>query len=225
MEKTIKEIEKERKTGMWGFLGLAMWAFLGLGLEIAILIGENGIYRTDMRQWAIWQNCLHWTLTCMVWLSMVAILIKTSKKQYDFDPLSFIRKPNRKAFGIAILITIIGIMVMTLSWKGFKPLMELKHKTMVCFMFQYVYYFCETAIFSLIIIFGQKFGEGLTQKENIPWGGILLAITWGAVHIWTQDLATGIESIFFSILFGIIYLLMKKDIRWSYLFNACIFLL
>ena len=58
MEKTIKEIEKERKTGMWGFLGLAMWAFLGLGLEIVILIGENGIYRTDMRQWAIWQNCL-----------------------------------------------------------------------------------------------------------------------------------------------------------------------
>lgn len=224
MEKGFNKNGKKQDVSQWGFLSLSLYAFLGLGLELVVLLGESFIYKGNIGKWATWQNCLHWTLTCMVWISMVLVLLKVAKNQYDFDPFRFKRVSNEKGLGAALLIVIIGIVTMTLSWKGFKPWMELRNKSLVEFIFQYIYYFCETAIFSLIIIFGQQFGEEMTQNKKLPWGGLLLAITWGAVHILTQDMATGIESIIFSVLFGIIYLLMKKDIRWSYPLIACIFI-
>lgn len=77
----------------------------------------------------------------------------------------------------------------------------------------------------MIIVFGQQFGEMQFKNKMIPWGGLLLTVTWGLAHIFTKDLATGIETVIISIAYGLIYLLMKKNIKWSYFFIALCFML
>ncbi len=47
----------------------------------------------------------------------------------------------------------------------------------------YLYYIFEVVLVVLIIIYGQKAIETLLKKESlIPFGGIILAMTWGAIH-------------------------------------------
>jgi len=46
---------------------------------------------------------------------------------------------------------------------------------------------------------------------------MFLALTWGILHFPLQGRSGGIYAIFFSIVAGIIYVVMGKDFRWSYL--------
>lgn len=84
-------------------------------------------------------------------------------------------------------------------------------------------------ISNIIIVFGQKYGEMKFKNNkkvyNFPWGALLLAVTWGLVHILTKDVLCGIESIMFSIVFGITYLLLRKNTKLTYLFITLMFIL
>lgn len=218
MEKSNKKISS------WKFFWLAIDAFLGLGLEMVILIGEMQIYGYGFEQMNKWQNLLHWGLTCLVWGIMTWFLINQSKKKYNFSIWDFSAVPDQKNKLIASVLVLILIAEAAFSWKGFKPYMEFQGKGIIIFIGQYIYYLFETAIFMLIVIFGQKFGEMAFKKESIPWGGILLAITWASAHILTKNFQTGIESMFCALLYGIIYLLMKKNPKWSYALIAISFM-
>ena len=219
----MKENSKKRISS-WSFFWLAMDAFLGLGLEMVILIGEMQVYGQGLAQMNTWQTLLHWGLTCLVWGLTTCFLLNQSKKKYDFNIWENQAVPDKKNIIIAGILVLILIAQATLSWKGFKPYMEFQGKKVIIFAGQYIYYLFETAIFMLIVIFGQKFGEMLFNKKSIPWGGILLAITWASVHILTKDFRTGIESIFCALLYGMIYLVMKKNPKWSYVLIAISFM-
>jgi hypothetical protein len=41
-------------------------------------------------------------------------------------------------------------------------------------------------LISLIIVFGQKVCEKWFHNEKIPYGGIILGLTWGLVHTYTK---------------------------------------
>lgn len=69
---------------------------------------------------------------------------------------------------------------------------------------------------TLILVFGQKAFEQWFNKVNIPYGGIILALTWGVAHFFTKDILTGIVTIISSLAFGSIYLLVNRDIRKNY---------
>lgn len=108
-----------------------------------------------------------------------------------------------------------------ISWNGFKPIIEYQRLGLLKFVFQYIYYFFEVALFTLIIVFGQIACEKWFKKANIPYGGILAAITWGAAHLFTKmDFATGVISIIGGFLFGSVYLLTNRNllITFSILF-------
>lgn len=84
------------------------------------------------------------------------------------------------------------------------------------------------ALVLLIIIFGQKAFETLLKKKiHIPFGGILLALTWGAMHfVFTGiDFWNGISCMIFSILSGIMYLKLKRKITYAYIFITLGYLL
>ena len=50
--------------------------------------------------------------------------------------------------------------------------------------------------------------------EKIPYGGIILGLTWGLAHIFTKgSLAIGLLSAFGGFLFGAAYLFVNKDYR------------
>lgn len=217
--------KQEKKMSAWDYLGLALYAFLGLGLEMVLIGVEQAIYNSSLSEYTEWQNNLHWIATCMVWGIFAYVLYRVSKQKYGFDYMKKVTMPSKKSIILAVILTIAGIIEMTISWGGFKPYIEFAGKTPSMFLFQYLYYIFETSLFVLIVIFGQKFGEEKFKNKWIPYGGIVLSLTWGLVHIWTQGIATGIETVVFSIVFGIIYLCVKKSAKLTYFFCACIFLL
>ena len=51
--------------------------------------------------------------------------------------------------------------------------------------------------------------------KYIPWGGIMCGLTWGLVHILTKDLATGLGRLVMFLLYGGVYLLLEKNIRYA----------
>lgn len=80
-------------------------------------------------------------------------------------------------------------------WGGFKPAAEFAAMSPFTFLIQYLYYSAEAFLLFLIIAHGQQ-GFVLVFKKHtlFPFGGILLAITWGLVHIFTQNFSTGIYA-------------------------------
>jgi len=161
----------------------------------------------------------------MIWGLFTVVLIKTAKKKYYFDVMDFHDKIDRNRLLIAVALAILGIVTEMILEGRFKPVYEFEKLAFVEFIFQYVYYLFEVAIFILIIIFGQKFGEMIFRNTKIPWGGFMLSLTWGGVHFFTQGIETGIALLIYAVLYGTIYLLVKKNFKLSYLLIACMFLL
>lgn len=96
---------------------------------------------------------------------------------------------------------------------------EFRRNELIEFIFQNIYYIFEVGLVFLIIAFGQEFFEKLFNRNtNVPYGGIVLALTWGLIHILTQsDIITGLVVMLFSVIYGIIYLLLNKNSKLTYL--------
>lgn len=93
------------------------------------------------------------------------------------------------------------------------------------FFFQYIYYIFEIVLVTLILVFGQIACEKWFKRVNIPYGGIVIAITWGMGHFLTKDFSTGISCMFLGLAYGSIYLLVNRDIRKTYLILWVMFVL
>lgn len=79
---------------------------------------------------------------------------------------------------------------------------------------------------SLIIIFGQKACEKWFNNEVIPYGGIILALTWGIIHIVSKEsILIGLISVCGGFLFGTVYLIVGKDYRKTLLLMFLMFVL
>lgn len=51
---------------------------------------------------------------------------------------------------------------------------------------------------------------------NVPYGGIILVITWGVAHFFTKGIETGIVCMISGFAFGSVYLLVNRDIRKAF---------
>lgn len=123
------------------------------------------------------------------------------------------------------MISIISVAITTILWGGVKPIKELQSNGLIIWLFQNIYYCFESVIILLIIIFGQKYGEIIFKQENMIYGGIFLSLSWGLIHMLTQGFATGIFTLIISIAYGLIYLLLNKNIKFTYLIITLIFIL
>lgn len=200
------------------YLGYALYAFGALGLEILLIIIEKNIFGYSNNKWTTTQNILHWVITCVLWGIVSYVLYKKLPKENN--------SINNIKWHIAGIIFIIGIVYTTLSWKGFKPVIEFFSNGTLKFLVQYIYYGFEGILITLIIALGQKaFELWFENNKNIPFGGILLALTWGAVHFLTQGNSTGIYSCVLSILYGLTYLSLNRNFKISYIAITLIFML
>lgn len=128
----------------------------------------------------------------------------------------------------ALLGIVLAIVMSYFSWDGFKIIKEFQSKGLLKFIFQYIYYMVETAMFLLIIVFGQKAIELWTQKRNVPWGGIICGLTWGIVHLVSRgffDIENGVLCTILGFMFGTAYLLANRDIRKSWLILFLMFVM
>ena len=219
--KTIKTI------GWTDYLNLGLYAFLGLGLEVVLaFLIEPIIFNTDIAGYSTGQIIGHWITTIILWGIMAFILTKVSKKKYGFDYWAYKGELNRKEWVIALLLVLLAIGMSIWDWRGFKMHKEFHNLGWLKFVFQYIYYLMETVLILLIVVFGQKAGELKFHKSNIPWGGMLVGLTWGLVHALTKgELSAGILSFVSGVLYGIVYLIVKKDVKIAYPLIACMFVL
>lgn len=210
-----KELHKE---SAMDYLGYALYAFGGLGIEILLMMIERNLWGVHASEWTRNQNIIHWGVTCAVWGMFSVVLLKKATKVS-------IKVKDINWLSVSALV-ICSIMYTSYVWGGFKPAIELNSNGIIKFTVQYIYYAFESMLILLIIAHGQKSFETLMKKcVNLPVGGFLLAITWGVIHILTQGINTGIYACIQSVFFGIMYLFLKRDIKFSYIAITLMFML
>lgn len=199
------------------YLVLALLAFAGIGLEIVLAFGiEPILYGASIGEWTDLQNIIHWVVTCILWGLVSWYLIRFAKKKYEFD---IFQKGDKMAVWqwLLIAVFVVGSLILSyFDWNGSKVIKEFYANGPVKFVFQYIYYIFETVLVTLILVFGQKAFEKWFHRKNIPYGGIIVAITWGIGHFFTKDILTGIVTVISGLAFGSVYLLAGRDIRKTY---------
>ena len=213
------------KTGFFDLL-MVLIAFAGLGFEavLAFMI-EPLLYGCDMKSWSVTQNVIHWILTCIVWGLTGFLVIRLAKRFEDFDIFKKGKKMKRWQWLLVILIIIFSLIISYIDWNGSKVLKEFNANGPVKFVFQYIYYCFEVVLVTLILIFGQLAFEKWFKRKNIPYGGIVVALTWGIAHIFTKNLYVGIITMISGLAFGSVYLLTNRDIKISYVILWFMFVL
>lgn len=92
--------------------------------------------------------------------------------------------------------------------------MEWNSRGPLLFVFQYIYYLAEGFLISLVIVYGQLACEKWFRNDKIPYGGIVLGLSWGLMHIVSKgDVWIGLLSAFAGFLFGAAYVIVNKDYR------------
>ncbi len=240
METAIKENKgkkqkKELKERGSEYFWLAMYAFGGLGIEVLYAFWlEPMIYGHEMNQFTTSQSLLHWTVTCITWLIVIFLILRYAKNKLDFD----IRNNQGRVKPIGWIVSILVILFITIincvdtgTVQNLKIVREFGNLGPLKFVFQHLYYLVEIGLVTLILVFGQIamekwFKKIAGSKENIPYGGIVVGLTWGLVHWLTKSSwLMGVEGLALGFLFGSIYLLLSRDIRKTYVVLAIAFIL
>ena len=213
------------KKGFFYFT-MALLAFAGIGLEVLLaFVIEPPVYGTDIQNWTTVQNILHWVFTCILWGASAFGVITLAKKKGDFDIFQKGNKVELWKWIVIVLIIILSLVVSYMDWNGFKVVKEFKANGALKFVFQYLYYCFEVLLVTLILVFSQKAFETWFKNPNIPYGGIIVALTWGVGHFFTKDIVTGIVTMVSGLAFGSVYLLVNRDIKKAYAILWLIFVL
>lgn len=215
----------KQETGFTYFT-LALLAFAGIGLEVllAFLI-EPIIYASPMAEWTVSQNIAHWVITCILWGLVGFGLTRFAKAAYGFSIFEKGKKMKAWQWAAVAILIFVSLLISFFDWNGFKVIIEFYANGWLKFIFQYIYYIFETMLITLILIFAQKAFEKWFHNENIPYGGIILSLTWGVAHFFTKDITTGLVCMFSGLAYGSIYLLVNRDFRKAYFVTFIIFVL
>ena len=215
----------KKATGL-DFLVLALLAFGGIGLEVILALGiEPILYGAQLGEWSTLQNILHWTITSALWGGVAYLLVRNAKKKYDFDIFKKGEKLKLWKWLLIAAFIVLSLMISYKDWNGSKVIKEFVFNGWLKFIFQYIYYIFETVLVTLILVFAQKAFEKWFHKENIPYGGIAIALTWGIGHFFTKDIMTGIACMISGFAFGSVYLLANRDIRKTFPIVLAMFVL
>ena len=196
-----------KKASGINYMILALLAFASIGLEVLLAFGlEPMIYSSPINEWTDLQTIIHWVVTCSLWGVASWRIVRFAKKKYDFDLFQKGDKMSAWQWAFVAVFMIGSLILSYFDWNGSKVIKE----------FYANYYFFETALVTLILVFGQNAFEKWFHKQNIPYGGIIVAITWGIGHFFTKDILTGIVTVISGMAFGSVYLLVNRDIRKTY---------
>lgn len=208
------------------FLLLTLLAIAGFSLEFVLaFLLEPILFGVPLNQYSTTQYIIHWITTCVLWGTVGFGLVIIAKNVCCFNILKNGNKMVWWQWGIIIFCVFVSWIVSYNNWGGFKVIKEYNNLGLLKFTFQYVYYLFETMLVTLALVFSQKAFESWFHKDNIPYGGIVLALTWGAGHFFSKDIFTGILCVIVSLAYGSLYLLTNRDVIKTYLFLSMMFIL
>lgn len=220
-----------RKEEKWyHYLWMALISFACFILEFfALFVIERMLFTNSVNEYTFVEKSIHSVLTAGLWAISIVAIIKFSQKYYGFpEKNKSDHKINPRAWLVTWLCFSVCKLITFIDWHTLKIIGEFQIKEPIQFLAQYVYYIFEMGLVCLIIIYGQKaFETLLKRKTQIPFGGILLAFTWGILHFASRgiDLWNGTSCMIFSILSGVMYLKLNRKITYSYIFIALGYLL
>lgn len=224
MKNNLKSIFKSEG---YQYFEYAMLAFAGLGLEVLYAFWlEPLIYGHSMKEFTTAECIIHWTVTILTWLLVAYLIVKSAKRNLGFQ----LKGTNSKwtLVGIIASCILIGLMLVInyVDVGGLKIIHEFHRLGILKFIFQHLYYLAEVILFTLIIVFGQHSLEQLFRKKNVPYGGIIVGLTWGLAHWFTKgSIWIGLEGLVLGFLFGAIYLFLGRDFKKTYIVLALTFVI
>ena len=171
------------------------------------------------------ESLLHWGMTILCWSIVWGYLWRCASRQ-GLALWQLRERPSAAGAALAVVLALGCVWISNQSTGTLKILREWDQMGPLLFLGQHLYYLAEMGLVLLILAFGQAFGERMWSRRHIPWGGILLACTWGGVHALSKgSLTQGVEGFLCSLLYGVIYLLLKKNTGISYALLTVTFVL
>lgn len=148
-----------------------------------------------------------------------------SKKNKDVETPSLLKVL------MTFLITFIPIMIISalLGWNlkivdDFGQKIESIKVTSV--ISQYVQFLLKILWTTIIIVLVQEGMEKIVvTKAKIPWGGIVLMLTFGILELFLFDGKFKIMYLLFNLIFGVIYLLTNKSFSKTYWISYILYIL
>ena len=214
------------------YLWLSLLSFGAFMLEyFSIFVIELVFLNVDIWNYTENQRSIHCIIMAFMWAVVIAMLLFFSQKYFCFPSGENKEEKISLKNWIITFVCLIGCKILTfIDWHTLKVAGEVQDKNTYQFLTQYLYYIFEVMLVLMIIIYGQKAIETLLKKESsIPFGGIILAVTWGAFHFVSRgaglEIWNGISTIIFSVLSGVMYLRLNRKCLYSYFFIAIGYLL
>lgn len=222
----LGEIMNDKKVTGFDYLWLSLYAVAGLCFELLLVFIEQ-VIGIDINNSTSSQIIIHWCITIIIWVLIGIIIIKLGKKTTNFDIWENTNKKLKVWQVVAIILCfVINIAVKYIDWDGFKVIQEFQSRGILLFIFQYLYYIAEGFLISLIVVYGQKACEIWLKKENIPYGGIILGLTWGLGHILSKgSVKVGLLSAIAGVLFGAVYLFVNRDYKKTFPIITLLFMI
>ena len=203
----------EKKISGFDYLWCALYACAGFALELLLVQIEN-IIGINTSQYTPAQNIIHLLITTALWIAAGFLVIYIGKRTTGFQILAI--KAQMKPwqyFAIAICF-VVNLIAKCLDWGGFKPYLEFTRLGLTAFIFQYIYYMAEGFLISLVIVYAQKACETWFKNDKLPYGGIILGLTWGVAHILSKgSVLVSVLAVIAAFLFGAAYVFVNKDYR------------
>ena len=221
------------KTVKWSrYLWLSLLCFSFFLLELVSIFGIEMLFlRVDVWAYTPDQRARHSLITAALWAAAMAALLLYARRRYGFPTRAGIRQKSSARDWAAALLCLAGCKVMTfIDWQTLKIIGEARGKTAFQFCAQYLCYLLEVGLVCLILLWGQKaFEVKLGRQSGFPFGGLVLAASWGAFHFISRgvglELWNGVSCMIFSLLAGVVYVRMKKRFFYAYALIAVGYLL
>ncbi len=215
--------KSEAKPYVYFLLGAI--CLLGFVFEYVILITEMFLYSKDYFKFTITESITHWVLVCVIWGIISLVMFYVAVRVYGFDIAKKNNKPDAKGIITGILLISGAVGVKFHVYNGWKCVYDFHHSGGYQFIFQYIYYIFEIFLLAVTLALLQEGCDKMIKKIEAPFGGFLIALTWGLSHIITQgSLYIGLTYFALSIMFGAAYIAFKRNLYITFLFMSIMFL-
>lgn len=202
-----------KETGICIFL--AILSFFGFFAECIQALIECKTYGLDVVQFTQEQYLMHWKILIPIWFIISVVVVYLSRKNCHYDVFASYSVPHKWQIICGIAIPILFVIIWSCFNEGPGFYKFYKNFPFKMFVYQYVYYVFEMLLAGLIICLSQIAIDNICEKAtNIPWGGLILGLSWGLLHYFTKGSALiAIFSFVIAILFGVVFNWVGKDLK------------
>lgn len=207
---------------------LTLLAFIGLCLEILLASLEKHLYGTDIAGFSEMQYIRHWLITSALWAIVSFWAVFLSKRLFEFNVFESHTVSSRLQLVLGLSLPLVFAVVWSILNGGPGIVRFYKNSSIAMFIWQYIYYVFEMLLAGLIICLSQRSFDSRTGKPSqIPWGGLMLGLSWGLLHYFTKSSAVVAAIAFIlAILFGMVFNWLGKDLKKTlplmYLMFVCL---